>query len=126
MPVIDATGMGSSVKIWTNNVEGGTVTVDGFEIKGAGIFARQGTSSVTRTGIEITNNYIHNAETGFNVWGFGGFSEYGNTVADISVEGNEFSDLGTEGTTSGTGVLLEELANDSTASGFAATVKDNT
>ncbi len=125
-PVIDATAKGSAVKVWSNNVDSGTIEINGFEITGAGIFARKGQSSVGSTTLNVKNNDIHDAAVGFNAWGFNA-DEWGNRVYDVNIEENLFYNIGDSSTEArGVGVLLEHVADDTTVdTGTAVFVLNN-
>ncbi|MFP4045590.1 MAG: hypothetical protein ACLFS3_00850 [Candidatus Aenigmatarchaeota archaeon] len=126
---IDASGEGVALQFQTNNVDGGTVEVNGFTVTGdsastTGLTAREGQSEVDATEYVVKNNHFKDLEVGINAWGYG---DYDNRVESIEISNNNFTSLGDSGNVRGTGVSLEDLASQEldNIDSHAATITNN-
>ena len=131
-PIIDGSGVDGVFKIHANNMQGGQVVIDGFELTGDSITDIAVTALVCSeenpADIILKNNYIHGVAGGFDIWGWSGCaSNELKVVKSIDIENNVFSNLGIENSEQGFGVMLEDLSNTGFASNttFSAIVKNN-
>ncbi|AKG53672.1 hypothetical protein DGWBC_1011 [Dehalogenimonas sp. WBC-2] len=132
-PIIDGSGFDGVFKIHPSALQpGGVVVIKGFEIKGDSTtdiaITMQGCFDITPAQVIIRDNWFHGMTGGIDFWGANSYlpSGWTSAVTGIEITINKFYELGEQGVTQGFGIMLEDLANWTTAGDtYAALVEGN-